>query len=143
MVFAVNQRSAKARISCREQRIRAWPTVPPHYCLERTEGEGARRNRVLPPYRPFLRGQSYRLHVLLLRFDFPKFLRNAANNLATNPTRPRSDFGLLSVEHIHPAQGLSLADPAQVHLRGLEVLVPEDYFGDDFKRNPVPTRVGG
>ena len=57
--------------------------------------------------------------------------------------RPRPDFGLLPVEHIHPAQGFGLADPAQVHLGRLEVLMPEDYFGDDLKGDSIPACVGG
>jgi hypothetical protein len=34
-------------------------------------------------------------------------------------------FLLLSVEHIHPAQGLGCADPDKVHPRDLDLLVPQ------------------
>ena len=83
------------------------------------------------------------LHLLLACFNVSEFLRNAINSLATDPTRPRSDSGLFAVEHVHPAQGLSLAYPPEVHLRGFEVLVTEDDLRDDLKGDPVPARIGG
>ena len=40
-------------------------------------------------------------------------------------------------------KSLGLTYSAEVHLRGLEILVTENHFGDDLKGYPVPTRVGG
>ena len=37
-------------------------------------------------------------------------------------------FWLLPVEHIYQAQGLSLAYPAQLHLCGIEIFVPQQHL---------------
>ena len=53
-------------------------------------------------------------HPQIERFDVSRFLRYAVRNLADRITRPRYDFVLLSVEHIHPAQVFGLGYPPQI-----------------------------
>src|SRR5581483_12399950 len=53
---------------------------------------------------------------------------------------PKDRFhrGCLSfMQGIHPPNCLGITDLSQIHLGGFQVLMPEDYFRDNFQRNPV------
>ena len=69
-------------------------------------------------------------------------MKNATAMLEAQINEAPRWFQLLSVQYIHPAQGFSLAYLAEVHLGGLEILVPQQHFRDDLKRDAVPARIG-
>jgi hypothetical protein len=51
-------------------------------------------------------------------------MKNATAMLGAQINEAPRWFQLFSVEYVHPGQGFSLAYLAQVHLGGLEILVP-------------------
>jgi hypothetical protein len=46
------------------------------------------------------------------------------------------------MKNIHPTDSLHFANPSQVSLGGFQILVPQDYLGDNFQGNPIPARMG-
>jgi hypothetical protein len=42
------------------------------------------------------------------------------------------------MKNVHPSNGLSVADLAQINLSGLQVLMPQYDLGDDLQRDTVP-----
>ena len=50
---------------------------------------------------------------------------------------------LSPVQYVHPPDRFHLADLSQVSLGGFQVLVPQNYLGDDLQRNAAPACMGG
>ena len=47
-----------------------------------------------------------------------------------------------AVEHVNPSDRFDIGDLAQVHLRGLQVRMPQEDFRYNFERNAVSTCIG-
>jgi len=52
------------------------------------------------------------------------------------------DF-LFSMKNVHPPDGFSITDLAQIDLSGLQVLMPQNNFGDNLQRHSISAGVCG